>query len=53
MSKSVIVRRKRAHRLLWIYAVLSFFYTWQAQVGQSTLAWDANIQSILVGVHVA
>jgi len=52
MSKSVIACRRRARRLLCIYAVLSFFCTLQAQAGQATLAWDANIESILGGYQL-
>ena len=52
MSKSVIACRRRTHRVLWIYAVLSFLCTLQAQAGQATLAWDANIESILGGYQL-
>ncbi len=52
MSKSAIAKRSCAHLLLWLYAALSLFYILQAQAGQATLAWDANIQAILGGYEL-
>ena len=52
MFKSVIAKCRCAHRLVGIYAVLSFFYTMQAQAGQVTLAWDPSTSSGVAGYQI-